>query len=263
MDSLNYNGISFMDRVPSYIKRDSCFYKFIENLHNYVMLSWYEPIQKFISTFFKLGGLTAVTYNDFVKSIANRMGITTKYSNLYDVDPSQLPAIYAYALQGNAVARQGDATYASLLNQLMQLFNTTEDNISIVDGGLDASTGIMRVNVSVKKIVSMDTARLALYFKQDITGVDEEFHFTRGGELYSLPIIATTTGGVTTYKEATSVAEVTNWLSSLISTDARQEACWVTIVISGGGELNSEQCNTYNTGKANTAKIGQFQIEFI
>lgn len=173
---------SYISRNLGYIRDSDIFFtKFLAGLDRYINLA---------------GGVLSYTCDGhnkpimqidkdtdlvYLKRLLAKLNISLDYfPDSETVSETTLKELYSTAIRGAVVSRKGNSTKSDLKNILQAMY--PESEIIILDGGIGFEDptypGMMYVSVIIKGYTStLDKAILALYLKEDITGVGEQFNF--------------------------------------------------------------------------------------
>lgn len=183
--------MSYLDRLPTYLKKDEGYYKLLEKLDTYITNTGINVIKTFVVTMRSVSDLMRAgkdvsipslpTFLNVMRMILSRLdGSLRYYPTINRSDQvkfvEQLSAVYLNAIVSLIQLRDDKATKHDLLEQFTLLY--PGDKITIVDGGLKSRSGgsiqletmQAQLNIQLTSAVS-EVNVFNLYYTPNINGV--------------------------------------------------------------------------------------------
>lgn len=182
--------MSYLDRLPTYLKKDEGYYKLLENLDTYITNTGINVIKTFVVTMRSVSDLMRAgkdinipslpTFLNVMRMILSRLdGSLRYYPTINRSDQNkfveQLSAVYLNAIVSLIQLRDDKATKHDLLEQFTLLY--PGDKITILDGGLKSrdnsiqlDTMQAQLNIQLTSAVS-EVNVFNLYYTPNINGV--------------------------------------------------------------------------------------------
>lgn len=182
--------MSYLDRLPTYLKKDEGYYKLLEKLDTYITNTGINVIKTFVVTMRSVSDLMRAgkdinipslpTFLNVMRMILSRLdGSLRYYPTINRSDQNkfveQLSAVYLNAIVSLIQLRDDKATKHDLLEQFTLLY--PGDKITILDGGLksrDSSIQLdtmqAQLNIQLTSAVS-EVNVFNLYYTPNINGV--------------------------------------------------------------------------------------------
>lgn len=182
--------MSYLDRLPTYLKKDEGYYKLLENLDTYITNTGINVIKTFVVTMRSVSDLMRAgkdinipslpTFLNVMRMILSRLdGSLRYYPTINRSDQNkfveQLSAVYLNAIVSLIQLREDKATKHDLLEQFTLLY--PGDKITILDGGLKSRDGSIQLDTMQAQLNIQLTSAVSevnvfnLYYTPNINGV--------------------------------------------------------------------------------------------